>query len=532
MRIATRSRARWHRPASQLTELSTHLQGQLVAVHPAYDEAFDGFAPAAVRGNRSARQAWAVEQLMKAARASARLGLTAHATFSGALAWPYIYPWPQRPPGLIETAFDTLAARWRPILDAFDAAGVDVCFEIHPGEDLHDGASFEMFLARVGNHPRCKILYDPSHFVLQQLDYLGFIDLYHERIGAFHVKDAEFNPTARQGVYGGYQSWVDRAGRFRSLGDGQVNFRGIFSQACAIRIRRLGGAGVGVRHQVGGTGCARRRAVHPRPHDPGDGQGVRRLRRGRHGRCGEPPHARAGLRQWLRTIACASAWSAADRAPSSAQCTASPRGWTTPMSWSAARCRPIRNAPVLPAPRLGLDPARSYGSYTEMFAAERTRPDGMEVVAIVTPNHLHYPVARAALAAGFHVICDKPLATSVAEADELVQLAADADRIFAVTYNYSGYPMVRQARAMVARGDIGALRVVQVEYAAGLARRTAGGHRTEAGSLANRSGAVRTRRCDRRHRQPCVPSRLLRHRPRARTDPRRSLDLRCRPTGR
>ncbi len=167
---------------------------------------------------------------MKAARASARLGLTAHATFSGALAWPYLYPWPQRPAGLIETAFDTLAARWRPILDAFDAAGVDLCFEIHPGEDLHDGASFEMFLQRVGNHPRCRILYDPSHFVLQQLDYLGFIDLYHERIGAFHVKDAEFNPTARQGVYGGYQSWVNRAGRFRSLGDGQVNFRGIFSK--------------------------------------------------------------------------------------------------------------------------------------------------------------------------------------------------------------------------------------------------------------------------------------------------------------
>ncbi|HET7882870.1 MAG TPA: sugar phosphate isomerase/epimerase [Acetobacteraceae bacterium] len=214
----------------QLTELSTHLQGQLVAVHPAYDEAFDGFAPASVRGKPAARQQWAVDQLMKAARASQRLGLTAQATFSGALAWPYIYPWPQRPAGLIETAFDTLAARWTPILNAFDAAGVDLCFEIHPGEDLHDGASFEMFLARVGNHPRCKILYDPSHFVLQQLDYLGFIDTYHPRIGAFHVKDAEFRPTARQGVYGGYQSWVDRAGRFRSLGDGQVDFRGIFSK--------------------------------------------------------------------------------------------------------------------------------------------------------------------------------------------------------------------------------------------------------------------------------------------------------------
>ena len=213
-----------------LTELSTHLQGQLVAVHPAYDAAFDGFAPPSVRGNPAARQQWAVDQLLKAARASRNLGLSAHATFSGAFVWPYIYPWPQRPPGLVETAFDELAARWRPILDAFDEAGVDLCYEIHPGEDLHDGVSYEMFYERTGQHPRCCLLYDPSHFVLQQLDYLGYIDVYHERIRMFHVKDAEFRPTARQGVYGGFQSWVNRAGRFRSLGDGQVDFGTIFSK--------------------------------------------------------------------------------------------------------------------------------------------------------------------------------------------------------------------------------------------------------------------------------------------------------------
>jgi sugar phosphate isomerase/epimerase len=212
------------------TELSTHLQGQLVAVHPAYDAAFDGFAPASVHGNPAARQAWAVEQLQFAAKASANLGLKAHVTFSGALAWPYLYPWPQRPAGLVETAFDELAARWLPILDAFDAAGVDLCFEIHPGEDLHDGITFEMLLQRVKNHPRCNILFDPSHFVLQQLDYLEFIDLYHERIKMFHVKDAEFRPTGRQGVYGGYQSWANRPGRFRSPGDGQVDFKAIFSK--------------------------------------------------------------------------------------------------------------------------------------------------------------------------------------------------------------------------------------------------------------------------------------------------------------
>jgi sugar phosphate isomerase/epimerase len=214
----------------ELTELSTHLQGQLVAVHPAYDEGFDGFAAPEVRGNPKARQAWAVDQMLKAAAASGRLGLGAHATFSGALAWPYVYPWPPRPAQLIETAFDELARRWKPILDAFDAAGVDICYEIHPGEDLMDGITFEMFLERVGHHPRCCILYDPSHFVLQQLDYLGFIDVYHERIKAFHVKDAEFNPSPRQGVYSGFQPWPLRAGRFRSPGDGQVDFVGIFSK--------------------------------------------------------------------------------------------------------------------------------------------------------------------------------------------------------------------------------------------------------------------------------------------------------------
>ena len=217
----------------EITELSTHLQGQLVAVHPAYDEMFDGFAAPEVQGNPKARQIWAVEQLLLAAKASKNLGLTTHASFPGALAWPYFYPWPQRPAGLVESAFDELAKRWLPILNAFDDAGVDIGFEIHPGEDLHDGVTFEMFLERVHNHPRCNILYDPSHLILQQLDYLGFMDAYKDRIKLVHIKDAEFNPTARQGVYGGYQSWVDRAGRFRSLGDGQVEFKSIFSKLAA-----------------------------------------------------------------------------------------------------------------------------------------------------------------------------------------------------------------------------------------------------------------------------------------------------------
>lgn len=214
----------------EITELSTHLQGQLVAVHPAYDAQFDGFAPAHVHNNPAARQDWAVDQMMMAAKASAHLGLKASVSFTGSLAFPYLYPWPQRPQGLIETAFAELGRRWTPILNAYEETGVDLAYEIHPGEDVFDGATFEMFLEAVGDHPRCTINYDPSHFLLQQLDYLAFIDIYHSRIAAFHVKDAEFNPTGRQGVYSGYQSWMNRAGRFRSLGDGQVDFVGIFSK--------------------------------------------------------------------------------------------------------------------------------------------------------------------------------------------------------------------------------------------------------------------------------------------------------------
>lgn len=214
----------------EITELSTHLEGQLVAVHPAYDRLFDAFAPKAVHGRPAARAEWAAGQVKLAARASANLGLAAQAAFSGALLWPMLYPWPQRPPGLVELGFEELGRRWRPILDVFEEAGVDCCYELHPGEDLHDGVTFERFLDAVDGHVRANILYDPSHFVLQQLDYLAFIDIYHERIRMFHVKDAEFRPNGRAGVYGGYLDWVNRPGRFRSLGDGQIDFGAVFSK--------------------------------------------------------------------------------------------------------------------------------------------------------------------------------------------------------------------------------------------------------------------------------------------------------------
>jgi sugar phosphate isomerase/epimerase len=214
----------------EIAELSTHLQGQLVAVHPAYDAQVDSLAPETLRGKPAARTAWAVEQLKLAAKASGHLGLKAHASFSGAFLWHAFYPWPQRPAGLVAEGFAELGRRWLPILNAFDEAGVDLCFELHPGEDLHDGVTFERFLETVDDHPRANILYDPSHMVLQHMDYLAFIDFYHERIRAFHVKDAELRPSGKSGVYGGYADWIDRPGRFRSLGDGQIDFSAVFAK--------------------------------------------------------------------------------------------------------------------------------------------------------------------------------------------------------------------------------------------------------------------------------------------------------------
>ena len=213
-----------------ITELAATRQSRLVSVHPAYSERFDVFAPAHVHGNPTARQAWAVEQIKMVARASRNLGLQSAVGFTGALMWPFVYPVPQRPVGLIDSGFKEQARRWKPILDVYEDHGVNFCYELHPGEDVFDGTTYEMFLDAVGNHPRACINYDPSHFLLQQLDYVAMIDIYHERIKTFHVKDAEFNPTGRQGLYSGYQPWATRAARFRSLGDGQIDFSRIFTK--------------------------------------------------------------------------------------------------------------------------------------------------------------------------------------------------------------------------------------------------------------------------------------------------------------
>lgn len=213
----------------EISELATHLQGQLVAVHPAYASMFQVFAPPGVSTPQE-MQRYGTEQVKWCLTASRNLGLKAMPTFPGALMWHTMYPWPGRPAGLVEEGFKELARRWRPILDHGEEVGIDCAFEVHPGEDIHDGATYEAFLDHVDQHERACLLYDPSHFVLQCLDYLEYIDLYHERIRCFHVKDAEFRPNGRVGVYGGYLPWQQRAGRFRSPGDGQVDFAAVFSQ--------------------------------------------------------------------------------------------------------------------------------------------------------------------------------------------------------------------------------------------------------------------------------------------------------------
>ena len=213
-----------------ISELSTHRQGHVLGAHSVYGDVLDAFLPPSVRGNPTARTAWAKDQLLLAARATQRLGLKRHVTMSGGLLWPFLYPYPPRPNGLVEEGFAELARRWHPILDAFDSAGARVGFELHPGEDLHDGLSFERFLRAVGEHRAASILYDASHLFLQHIDYAGFLDVYHQRIVAFHVKDAEWNRSAKTGVYAGYINWLERAGRFRSPGDGHIDFGLIFSK--------------------------------------------------------------------------------------------------------------------------------------------------------------------------------------------------------------------------------------------------------------------------------------------------------------
>jgi len=211
----------------EVVELASYLQGQVMAMNPAYEEMFQPFYPRGLKDPE--RLQWAQDQLIRTIDASVRLGTRNISSLSGGFAWPMVYPWPQRPDGIIREAFAELAKRWLPVLNHAAENGVTIGYELHPGSDVFDGLSYEMFLEACGDSPAACITYDPSHLLLQQMDYLDFIEIYSDRITAFHVKDAEFRPSGRTGVYGGFQDWQGRAGRFRSVGDGQVDFKRIFT---------------------------------------------------------------------------------------------------------------------------------------------------------------------------------------------------------------------------------------------------------------------------------------------------------------
>jgi sugar phosphate isomerase/epimerase len=211
----------------EIVELASYLQGQAMGMPSVYENLFQSFYPQGF--NDKQRVDWATDQLRKTVLASKNLGTKHISVLSGGLAWQFMYPWPQRSPGLIDHAFEEMARRWLPVLDFASEHDITFGYELHPGSDLFDGATFNRFLEHTNYHAAACLTYDASHFLLQQLDYIEFIKIFHERIKAFHVKDAEFRPNGLTGVYGGFNDWKDRAGRFRSVGDGQVDFKRIFT---------------------------------------------------------------------------------------------------------------------------------------------------------------------------------------------------------------------------------------------------------------------------------------------------------------
>ena len=397
----------------EITELAAHLQGQLVAVHPAYDLQFDNFAPKEVHGNPGKRQAWAVEQMKLVAKASKNLGLKNCAAFPGALAWPYLYPWPQRPPGLIEAAFDELAKRWKPILDVFEDNGQNCCFEVHPGEDIFDGTTFEMFLERVKGHEACNILFDPSHFVLQQLDYLAYIDIYHERIKMYPregrgVPSRRASKVSTRAMRSGWTApaasvrsatarWISAASSPSS--PPTTSTAGRCSNGNARSSIREDGAREGApfikKHII--------RVTEKAFDDFAAG--------------GDNSVALQDAGPASDAASFAGAWSAAARAPSSAPCIAWPRGSTAATSWSPACSRRTPRRRSARAAALGLAPdARLCRSSRRWSRREAARPTASRWCRSSRPTTCTTPQSAAFLEAGIDVICDKPLTTNLADA--------------------------------------------------------------------------------------------------------------------
>ena len=525
-----------------LTELSTHLQGQLVAVNPAYDAAFDAFAPEAVRGRSrrapglGGRPGEAGGARVAPARARGQRVLHGGAAVALRLSLAAA-PGRARRDGLRRTRAPLAPhprrlrrERLRPRVRA------------PSGRGRVRRRHVRAVPRRGGRAPALAINYDPSHFLLQGLDYLSFIDIYHERIRAFHAKDAEFNPTGRQGFYSGFRPWLDRAARFRSLGDGQVDFGGVFS-----KLAQHGYASWAVlewecclKHPE--DGAREGAALHRRPHHPGDGARLRRLRRLGARRGAQPPHAGPNGRPGKRAMT-ASCWIPAARADHDSQARrpahparhggrrrgrlhrrGAPHRGTARRPLRARGRRAVVDAREGGPLRRGARPRSAPTPTSPAWRAEEAaRPDGIEAVSIVTPNHLHAAAAHAFLDAGVHVVCDKPMTTTLAEARALADHARRSGLVFALTHNYTGYPMVRQARDMVRAGN---------SALSGSCRsnmpRTGSPRPSRTPATSRRAGGPtppgRRRRLHRRHRHPRLQPRRLRDRPRRRTRGQRGAD--------
>ena len=246
----------------EITELSTHLQGQLVAVNPAYDDAFDAFAPARCAASRAERQKWAVDQVKQAAKASQHLGLTAHATFSGALAWPYVYPWPQRPPGLVETAFDELARRWKPILDASTRPASTSPTRSIPARTCTTARPSSAFSSGSKGHKRCddqlrSVALRAAAARLSRLH--RHLSRAHQRLSRQGRRVQSDRPAGRLSGYA--PGSTARGGSARSATARSISAASSPSSRNTT-IRLLGGARVGMLPQAPGGRRARGRGVH------------------------------------------------------------------------------------------------------------------------------------------------------------------------------------------------------------------------------------------------------------------------------
>ncbi len=320
------------------------------------------------------------------------------------------------------------------------------------------------------DHPAACLNYDPSHFVLQQLDYLDFIKRYGRRIAGFHVKDAEFRPDGRVGVYGGYQPWSQRAGRFRSLGDGQVDFGSVFTLADRGRLSRLGRSRMGVLCQESRTGRARRGPFIERHlidattvafDDFAGGQ----FDAAQSGHPGAFLIARGGIvESWKRKLRMGMVGGGQGAFIGAVHRMAAALDQQIELVAGCFSRDPDNTRET--GRQLYLDPARCYDSYEQMAAAEAMLPAGRRIdfVSIVTPTVSHFAIARAFLESGCHVVCDKPLTYSLDEARALVQMVERTGLVLALTHNYTGHPLVRHARQLCQTGQIGTIRKVIVEY--------------------------------------------------------------------